>query len=42
VPSKLYDVEMSLRGVLRGFGLNVGPTSGQRRWHAWTRASANW
>jgi transposase len=25
--SKLYDVEMSLRGVLRGFGLKVGPTT---------------
>jgi transposase len=27
VQSKLYDVEMSLRGVLRGFGLKVGPTT---------------
>jgi transposase len=25
--SKLYDVEMSLRGILRGFGLKVGPTT---------------
>src|SRR5262249_14781063 len=25
VQSKLYDVEMSLRGVLRNFGLKVGP-----------------
>jgi hypothetical protein len=25
--SKLYDVEMSRRGVLRGFGLKVGPTT---------------
>jgi transposase len=25
--SKNYDVEMSLRGVLRGFGLKVGPTT---------------
>jgi transposase len=29
VQSKLYDVEMSLRGILRGFGLKVGPT----RWN---------
>src|SRR6516165_265630 len=27
VQSKLLDVEMSLRGVLRGFGLKVGPTT---------------
>ncbi len=27
VQSKLYDVEMSLRGVLRGFGLKVGRTT---------------
>jgi transposase len=27
--SKLHDVEMSLRGVLRGFGLKVGPTTGR-------------
>ncbi len=27
VQSKLHDVEMSLRGVLRGFGLKVGPTT---------------
>lgn len=26
VQSKLYDVEMSLRGILRGFGTKVGPT----------------
>jgi transposase len=25
--SKLYDIEMSLRGILRGFGLKVGPTT---------------
>jgi transposase len=25
--SKTHDVEMSLRGVLRGFGLKVGPTA---------------
>jgi transposase len=30
VQSKLYDVEMSLRGVLRGFGLKVGPTTVSR------------
>src|SRR4249920_4073802 len=27
VQSKLYDIEMSLRGLLRGFGLKVGPTT---------------
>ena len=27
VQSKLYDIEMSLRGILRGFGLKVGPTT---------------
>ncbi len=27
VQSKLLDVEMSLRGILRGFGLKVGPTT---------------
>jgi transposase len=27
VQSKLYDVEMSLRGILRGFGLKVGHTT---------------
>ena len=25
--SKLHDVEMSIRGILRGFGLKVGPTT---------------
>lgn len=30
VQSKLYDVEMSLRGILRGFGLKVGPTTVNR------------
>jgi transposase len=30
VQSKLHDVEMSLRGVLRGFGLKVGPTTPRR------------
>jgi transposase len=30
VQSKLYDVEMSLRGILRGFGLKVGPTTPKR------------
>ena len=29
VQSKLYDIEMSLRGILRGFGLKVGPTTPQ-------------
>src|SRR4249919_3560750 len=27
VQSKLLDIEMSLRGILRGFGLKVGPTT---------------
>jgi transposase len=27
---KLHDIEMSLRGVLRGFGLKVGPTTAKR------------
>ena len=30
VQSKLTDIEMSLRGILRGFGLKVGPTSPTR------------
>jgi transposase len=30
VQSKLYDIEMSLRGILRGFGLKVGPTTPNR------------
>jgi transposase len=30
VQSKLFDVEMSLRGILRGFGLKVGPTTPRR------------
>ncbi len=30
VQSKLYDMEMSLRGILRGFGLKVGPTTPKR------------
>src|SRR5215813_2927977 len=30
VQSKLYDVEMSLRGTLRGFGLKVGRTTPNR------------
>jgi transposase len=29
--SKNHDVEMSLRGVLRGFGLKVGPTTPRTR-----------
>jgi transposase len=29
VQSKLHDIEMSLRGILRGFGLKVGPTTSQ-------------
>jgi transposase len=27
VQAKLHDIEMSLRGILRGFGLKVGPTT---------------
>ena len=27
VQSKLCDIEMSLRGILRGFGLKVGPAT---------------
>jgi transposase len=27
VQTKLHDIEMSLRGILRGFGLKVGPTT---------------
>src|ERR1700704_6174092 len=30
VQSKLHDVENSLRGILRGFGLQVGKTTGQK------------
>jgi transposase len=30
VQSKLFDVEMSLRGILRGFGLKVRPTTPKR------------
>ena len=30
VQSKLHDVETSLRGILRGFGLKVGPTTPKR------------
>lgn len=30
VPSKLFDIEMSLRGILRGFGLKVGKTNPNR------------
>jgi transposase len=30
VQSKLFDVEMSLRGILRGFGLKVGPATPRR------------
>jgi transposase len=30
VQSKLHDIEMSLRGILRGFGLKVGPTTTKR------------
>jgi transposase len=30
VQSKLHDIEMSLRGLLRGFGLKVGPTTPKR------------
>jgi transposase len=30
VQSRLYDVEMSLRGILRGFGLKIGRTTPRR------------
>ena len=30
VQNKLHDIEMSLRGILRGFGLKVGPTTQAR------------
>jgi transposase len=30
IQSRLFDVEMSLRGILRGFGLKVGPTTPKR------------
>jgi transposase len=30
IQAKLYDVEMSLRGMLRGFGLKVGKTTAKR------------
>jgi transposase len=30
VQSKLYDIEMSLRGILRGFGPKIGPTTPRR------------
>src|SRR2546421_12929914 len=30
VQSKLHDIEMSLRGILRDFGLKVGPTTPKR------------
>ena len=30
VQVKLHDIEMSLRGILRGFGLKVGPTTPAR------------
>ena len=38
VQSKLFDVEMSLRGILRGFGLKVGPTTPKRL----ADGSGNW
>jgi transposase len=30
VQTKLYDIEMSLRGILRGFGLKIGPATPKR------------
>src|SRR5581483_7987514 len=30
IQSKLFDIEMSLRGILRGFGLKVGATTPRR------------
>jgi transposase len=29
VQSKLYDIEMSFRGILRGFGLKIGPNNAE-------------
>jgi transposase len=40
VQSKLYDVEMSLRGILRGFGLKVGATT-QRSFEGARRRSSD-
>ena len=39
VQSKLYDIEISLRGILRGFGLKVGQDDGAE---ALRRGSRNW
>ena len=39
VQTKLHDVEMSLRGILRGFGLKVGRDDAAQ---ALRRGSANW
>jgi len=44
VQSKFYDVEMSLRGILRGFGLKVGCTTPKRfpgRIREWVSGHAN-
>ena len=45
VQSKLLDVQMSLRGLLRGFGLKVGATTPSRfagRIRDWSRATQPW
>ena len=39
VQSKLHDVQNSLRGILRGFGLKVGETTNRR---AFPAASPSW
>ena len=41
--AKRHDIEMSLRGVLRGFGLKVGPTTPKtlrRAFASWSRGTA--
>lgn len=36
VLNKRIDIEMSLRGILRGFGLKIGPTT-PRTFEVWAR-----
>src|SRR5262245_16343103 len=43
VQSKLIDIEMSLRGILRGFGLKIGKTNPNRFGsRSWSRAIRRW
>ena len=42
VQAKLHDVEMRLRGILRGFGLKVGSRGGSRSWWPDIRAWRGW